>query len=451
MNQSQLFEEFSGRIENISGLKVKISEINHDNAEVLRKHLSFSNPVPFGRNSTSMGLGDRLGIASPGHLASVRGKDIKPVLAQQSIRELELTGRTYQDVLDAASWAVFQEGYQDGFGADGDHLKNKEEIEMALNLGFSMLTLDCTEHINDDIIDLEKEEINQRYYQLAEDKANKIEKEYLNKVFILSSGKELSYNEENLKRITLIYHSMIDFTVSIYNDIIVPHERELDFEVSIDETSTPTSPEAHFFVAKELVRAGVDLNSLAPRFCGDFQKGIDYIGDLERFEREFKVHAEIADKFGYKLSIHSGSDKFSVFPIIGKYTAGRVHVKTAGTNWLEAVKIIAEYDPALYRKVHQFALDKFNKATEYYHVTTDINKIPSLAELTDGQLPKLMENDNARQLLHISYGEILQAKENGEYIFRDSLYQVWSEHEADYKDALKIHIDKHVEKLGFNS
>ena len=72
------------------------------------------NPVAFGRDSFSLGLGDRLGLASPGHLHCLPGTKIRPVLAQQSIRELVLTGRTYEEVLDAASWAVFQEGYHTG-------------------------------------------------------------------------------------------------------------------------------------------------------------------------------------------------------------------------------------------------------------------------------------------------------------------------------------------------
>ena len=74
------------------------------------------------------------------------------------------------------------------------------------------------------------------------------------------------------------------------------------------------------------------------------------------------MHAEIADHFGYKVSVHSGSDKFAVFGIVGKYTKGRYHVKTAGTNWLEAVRVIAEVAPDLYRKMHLFALNNLNEA-----------------------------------------------------------------------------------------
>ena len=279
----------------------------------------------------SMGLGDRLGLASPGHLRLVKNTDVRPVLAQQSIRELDLTKRTYEEVMDAASWAVFQEGYHNGFGADGDHLKTEDEVKMALNLGFTMITLDCSEKINNDVPSMSDDEVEKAYDELNVDYRERLEKDYLNREF--NAGRyKITFDGENLQRLALIYGRALEFTGHIFFDIVKPTARAVDFEVSIDETQTPTTPEAHFFVASELEKMDVQVTSVAPRFCGEFQKGIDYIGDLEQFEKELKVHAEIAEHFGYRLSIHSGSDKFKVFPIIGHYTKGRVHVKTAGTN-----------------------------------------------------------------------------------------------------------------------
>ena len=118
-----------------------------------------------------------------------------------------------------------------------------------------------------------------------------------------------------------------------------------------------------------------------------------------------------AEHFGYKLSIHSGSDKFAVFPIIGRETKGRVHVKTAGTNWLEAVKVIIIADPGLYREMHQFALESLAEAKKYYHIKGDPAKIADLKSLSDEQLKDLMRQDDARQVIHITYGLILQAKD----------------------------------------
>jgi len=195
----------------------------------------------------------------------------------------------------------------------------------------------------------------------------------------------------------------------------------------------------------------VKFATIAPRFCGEFQKGIDYIGDITRFEKEIKVHAAIARHFKYKLSIHSGSDKFSVFPHIGKETRGQFHVKTAGTNWLEAMRVVAAFDPALYREVHAFALGSFEEAKKYYHVTTDLAKIPALTGVKDCCLPSLFENNDLRQVIHITYGLILSHKNaDGSFIFKNRLYNLWREHENEYRAALVKHIGKHLELLGIN-
>ena len=111
---------------------VHMAQLTSQNAKVLRSVVPWTAPQAFGREGISMGLGDRLGLASPGHIKAIRHTRVRPVLAQQSMRELDLTQRTYQDVLDAATWAVFQEGYQAGYGADGDHLKKVEHIQAAL-------------------------------------------------------------------------------------------------------------------------------------------------------------------------------------------------------------------------------------------------------------------------------------------------------------------------------
>jgi hypothetical protein len=448
LNKSKNFELFQGRIEELAGFKAKIGPLSHYNAEILRKVFPFTAPSALGNKKPSIGLGDRLGIATPGHIEAVKESAAMPVFAQQSVRELNLTGRTFKSVLDDVSWAVFQEGYQAGFAADADHLKEKPDIKEALDLGYTMLTLDCTDYINDDLDQMSESEIENAYAEVPDYLREGLENQYLNKTFVLNSGYQLEYNQDNFKEIVLIYYKMLDFAKEIQH-LIKTSARNVDFEISIDETSTPTTPEAHFFVANELKRNNIEVNSLAPRFVGEFQKGIDYIGDLEQFEKEFKVHADIADRFGYKLSIHSGSDKFSVFPIIGRHTQGRVHVKTAGTNWLEAIRVVAENNPSLYRDIHAYALKKFEAAKEYYHVTTDLDKVPELARMSDQELGELLEINEVRQLLHITYGFILQDKKDGRYIFRDKLYKFWDEYDKEYRRALERHIGRHLNKLGF--
>ncbi len=419
---------------------VLLAPLTHENAALLRKLFPFTAPRPILESIRTVGVGDRLGIATPGHLRVFEAYDAVPVLAQQSIRELNLTGRTYADVLDCVTFAVFREDFQKGFGADGDHLKTDEEVEYALSNGYTMITLDCSEQIRNDVTGMTNEQVDAAYASDGD-----LEALYCNKTFAVED-QAVTFGEQEFRRACLIYSAALDHAVHIYETHI--KGKPVDFEISIDETMTPTTPAQHYFVASELIRRGVRFATVAPRFCGEFQKGIDYIGDLKQFEAEMRVHAAIARKFGYKLSIHSGSDKFSVFPIIGRLTQGNFHVKTAGTNWLEAMRVIAMVAPSLYREVHAFALTVFHEATKYYHVTTDLNKIPGLQTLTDAQLPGLFEQNDARQLIHITYGLILNAKDaNGAYRFRDRLYRCWRENDALYYDRLEAHIGRHLAQL----
>ncbi|WP_281888502.1 tagaturonate epimerase family protein [Paenibacillus sp. YYML68] len=427
----------------------KVCPLSHANRLVLNKFFPYTAPQAFGTQIATIGLGDRLGIASPGHIQTVRGHNIRPILAQQSIRELTLTGRTYEEVLDAAAFAVFQEGYKDGYGADGDHLKTDADIKMALDLGFTMLTLDCSEHIDNSIESLSTADQEAKYAELPEAVRSHYEGRYLGQTFD-AAGTRFSFDRASLIKNVLIYAPAIDFMERIYNTYIVNAGRGIDFEISIDETATPTDPESHFLVSYELYARNMTIYSMAPRFCGEFQKGIDYIGDIAQFEKELAVHAAISDHFGYKLSIHSGSDKFSVFPLVGQYTKGRFHLKTAGTNWLEAVRTVAKVNPSLYRRMHQYALDNFHVAAAYYHVTTDLSKIAQLDQVSDENLADAyMNEDNARQLIHITYGILLQAKDdNGQSLFKDEFFRTLSEQEEAFNESLCTHIGKHLQLLG---
>jgi len=412
--------------------------LSHENADVMRKLFPFTSPSRVLGKERSFGLGDRLGIATPGHIKIFEKYDAYPVFAQQSIRELNLTNRRYEDVLDAASFAVFREGFKKEWGADGDHLKTAEDIQYALSLGFTMITLDCSEHIRNDINAANAPALPQ----------NIIDK-YIGKQFDIGEGTVLNFTEEDLRVINGIYGKAVAFAADMYRRFLKSGKYNADFEISIDETSTPTTPLQHYFVARELIDAGVSFATMAPRFCGEFQKGVDYSGDLEQFNKEIKVHAIIARHFKYKLSIHSGSDKFSVFPAIGKETRHIFHVKTAGTNWLEAMRVVAQADPGLYREIHKYALSVFSEAKKYYHVTTDLGKIPDVDSLANGDLPKLFENNDSRQLIHITYGLILSRKNPGSetFTFRDKLYDLWQKHEELYNQLLFRHIGKHLDLL----
>lgn len=448
-NESELNIEFTGYECSLPNGKAKICDLSNENCDLIRKLFLFTNPSNHHGTDITIGLGDRLGLASAGHIRLFKGKNVFPVLAQQSIRELNLTGRTYKDVLAAASWAVFQEGYTNGFGADGDHLKTPEEVKMAIDCGFTMITLDCSEHINNNIIGLTIPEVENLYSTLKSEHIKGLESKYLGKEFVLENGHIIKFTSEEFKKTVLIYFQAINYTIKIYDEVIKDCGRSIDFEMSIDETLTSTTPESHYFVATELIDAGVKITSLAPRFCGEFQKGIDYIGDKNIFIKEFRVHSEIAKKLNYKISIHSGSDKFSVFPIVGEITNGKYHLKTAGTNWLEAVRVIAVKSPTLYRKMHAFATTNLHEAKKYYHIGAKLENIPDIEKLKDKELPGLMDLNDSRQVLHITYGLILLAKNaDGVSTFRDEIYSLLNKYEIDYYNVLEKHIGKHLSMLG---
>lgn len=412
---------FEGRTENG---KV-IAPANNENSVVLRSVLPFTAPAKVLTRDRSFGFGDRLGLAGNGHILSLGKSDVAPVLAQQSMRELNLTRRAYTDVLSAATYAVFRNGYTKGYGADGDHLKTAEDIKAALDLGFTMITLDASEHIHSEPGTKQDPELEARY---------------LGRAFENGEG-YLTYTPEELGRIAYVYGEAIDFAADIWHRFFLG-KNTADFEMSIDETSEPTDPKAHFFCACELMRRGVLPATVAPRFCGDFQKGIDYIGDRAQFERELVAHAAIARRFGYKLSIHSGSDKFSVFPAIGRHL-DRWHVKTAGTSWLEAMAVVAENDPALFRRCWALALKAFPQALAYYHITSDPTNLAPIETLTDAELPALFADPTARQLIHITYGQLLNSPE-----LRPGLFGLWNEKPEAYAARLVSHMGQHLSLLG---
>lgn len=436
-----LSKKFKGDHKETTTLNYVIADTSTENLDVIRSIFPYTKPMPVLRKQRSFGLGDRLGLAGEGHLNAFEKYDAYPILAQQSMRELSLTNRTYQDVLDAASLAVFKQNFTRGFGADGDHLKTAKDIKYALDTGFTMITLDTSDYIRNDVNQMSEADI------LKEVELSDYEKEtYLNQTFEVGNYK-LTFDELGLKKSVLIYRTSIEYTTEIYNEFF-KNNPNVDLELSIDETATPTELIQHFYIANELKKNGVKLTTIAPRFHGEFQKGIDYIGDIKLFETELKVHVAIAEAFGYKLSIHSGSDKFSIFEIIGRETKGHFHVKTAGTNWLEAVHVVAIKAPKLYREIHQFALDTFPEAKKLYHVTTNLNNIPNLNDLEDEALESLFSNNDSRQLIHITYGYILTAKDkNGNFRFKDQLAKVWDDNSAAYAKRLENHIGKHLELL----
>ena len=407
-------------------------ELSRENAAILRKEFPFCAPQKvLSAHACTIGTGDRLGRATPGHLQVFARYNAVPVLAQQSLRELGLTGRSYRSVIDDVTFFVFRENYTGGYGADGDHLKKQEDILAALEDGCSMITLDLSDHIH---------KLKGKTVPPAPDH---LKEKYLNRQFVLKNGSVLTFDEASLDSIAAIYTEAMDFTARIFETCFSGENRDADLEISIDETEVSTTPLQHFFVAEELRSRNVKFATIAPRFTVEFQKGIDYVGDLSVFRKELKLHQEIADTFGYKLSVHSGSDKYSVFPAIGEITGGHFHLKTSGTSWLEAMRVAAMENPSLYRSIHKYALTVFEQAKAYYHVTADPEAIPDVSTLRDEELPLLFDMKDSRQLIHITYGFILNHP-----VFGPALDRLLTKEHAWYEARLRELLTRHMEKLG---
>jgi len=361
--------------------------------------------------------------------------------------------------MDDVSWAVFQEGYKGGFAADADHLKNQKDIENAFEAGFTMYTIDPSEHVDDKANEYEMKTLEDKFTKLPwgrmKCEENEFLKTYLGKTFRLSDKDhtlELEFSKEELLRITAKYSLAIFHANALKKSLETVFEgKPFDLEVSFDETETPTSPLEHFFIASELKRLDIHIQSLAIHFAGRFEKAIDYVGDLEEFERTLKDHVLIARSCGpYKLSIHSGSDKFSIYPIISELAGDLFHLKTAGTTYLEGLRIVARHDPSLFREIVNYSLSCFERDRMTYHISTEISIIPNIREVKDEDLERtFLEENSGRQLLHVTFGSILTARGNdGNWLFRDGIKEILVDHEEDYQQAVAAHFERHLRALG---
>jgi tagaturonate epimerase len=167
-------------------------------------------------------------------------------------------------------------------------------------------------------------------------------------------------------------------------------------------------------------------------------------GDLDGAPIQFAVHCAIArGRGGYKISVHSGSDKFRVYPAVGKLTGMRLHLKTAGTSWLQAVRVIARTDAPLFRRMLTRAIAFFPEAAKLYHVSTNLSKIPGADTMSDGELESYLDSRDSRQLLHICYGGLLEDPS-----IRKDLFSTLDTHEELHYAAVQEHMERHMTLLG---
>jgi len=379
--------------------------------------------------SASFGFGDRLGLATPGHIAAVKGTKFAPIFAQQSVRENTRTGRTLQQVMDDAQRAVDAANWDAPWGADADHLKSVEELQPFVEAGYTFFTVDPGEHVDNDVDTDSVDVLKQKVATFNWDE--------LSALYLSGNDEQVwgRFDAEALMRATVKYGRAIQHVITMFKRLSDLKEK-FDFEMSVDETDAPTTPLEHYFIANELTRTGVKFSSLAPRFIGSFEKGVDYIGDLGALDVELSKHAAVTAYFGtYKLSLHSGSDKLSVYPLLAKHWGERIHVKTAGTSYLEALRVLAKHEPDLFSKIYALGRERYDEDRKTYHVSAKLSKLPQTDDLSS-----LLEDFHAREVLHVTFGSALAR-------YGVELKTALVNHDNEYFDGLKAHFDKHLNLL----
>ncbi|HCK41567.1 MAG TPA: hypothetical protein DHW22_08030 [Planctomycetaceae bacterium] len=407
----------------------------------------------------SFGFGDRIGVATPGHIASMRraGQGIAPIYAQQSIREMARTNRTPEQVMGDAVGAMDAAGCYETHGADADHLKTPEDVDRTASAGFTFFTIDPSGHVDQQADDYEEATIREKFAALRD--IVPWTESYVGKEIKLATGTKVLFDELAVMRAAIKYGAAISEALQLANyikEVQTGAGRGYEIELSVDETDQPTTLAEHYIIAEQCLQNDMKLVSLAPRFIGDFEKGVDFIGDLAALEKSLHDHAAIADQLGpYKISLHSGSDKVSMYTILAQATKGRFHVKTAGTSYLEALRVVAIHEPALFREICQFSRQRYDTDRATYHVHATLENVPSPDDLAnDTKLVQLyLENwenvppgkgftEAGRQILHCTFGSVLTDEKYGA-IVRDCLRQNLST----YTEVLAVHFSKHLDAL----
>lgn len=377
----------------------------------------------------TIGVGDRFAHQAAAQLQACvklaeQGIEVIPVW-NKSNREHSFIGSEPQSVYDAAKAAVDALGWERGWHVDADHI-NMDTVDNYLS---------CSDFFTIDVADF----IGQTPEGDAVAGFVKKHPELLGSVSIEGIDAPFDISREYVEEVAGKYLRAVAEAGTIYRHIEA-NKDDFIAEVSMDETDAPQTPPELLIILAALADEGVQLQTIAPKFTGRFNKGVDYVGDLPQFEKEFNddlaVIAHAIAKYGLpanlKLSVHSGSDKFSIYPIIGdaiRRTDAGVHVKTAGTTWLEELIGLAEAGGdglGLAKEIYANALENVDAMCEPYASVIDIDsaKLPTADEVAGwngdqyaNALRHVQEhpefNQHFRQLLHIAFK--LAAKEGARY------------------------------------
>ena len=369
----------------------------------------------------SFGIGDRFGHQGKAQLSALlkakeAGIDIIPVW-NKSNREHGIVGTAPVNVRQEADESVSSLGWTGEYYVDADHI-NLSNVDPYVEHS-DFFTIDVADYIS------EPADPNTKDLFIEDNK------KYMGDLHIPGISKTYRITEELLSGIADKYLYATQKASEIYQHITIKKgEGTFIPEVSMDEVEEPQSPVELFFILGALAREKLPLQTIAPKFTGRFNKGVDYEGELSQFEQEFEEDLLVIDfaikEFGLpenlKLSVHSGSDKFSIYPVIGrlikKYDKG-IHVKTAGTTWLEEIIGLAAAEGealVLAKKIYRTAFDKQEALCAPYAAVIDIHPgelpSPDTVDTWDGSkfadtlrhIPGHPEyNPNFRQLIHVGY------------------------------------------------
>ena len=369
----------------------------------------------------SVGVGDRFGREGLAQLrafqsAEERGTVIVPVW-NKSFREHSLIGTGPDDVRAEADSAVRAAGWKHAYHVDADHIGMKTVDGFIASSDF--FTLDVADFIGKPPPDGQVEAF---VREMAP---------FRGALRIPGVATSFDVTNETLERIGRQYLYAVSEAGRTYRHIAAAKgEDNFITEVSVDEATEAQLPFELFFVLGALAREGVRVQSIAPKFSGKFLKGIDYVGDVAGFEREFSadvsVIAHAASVFGLpaslKVSVHTGSDKFSLYPairkVISKQRAG-LHLKTAGTTWLEEVIGIAlsgDSGLKVVKQIYAQALDRFDELCKPYATVVEIDRarLPAAQDVdgwTSEEFVQRVRHDrtcpafslDVRQLMHVSF------------------------------------------------
>src|SRR5262249_16539621 len=259
----QLLAHFHGEQHDFGdGYTLKLCPTDLDNGRRLRATLPWLRPSPIGL-TTSAGFGDRLGVAAPGHVRALQrvlreapGSTIAPIFAQQSIREIERTGRSPEDVLNDATWGTFQAGWRGGVGADADHLKTPDDIDACAAAAFTFYTIDPGAYVDSEVDTAAPEAVRRKVtglpWQELESSEADLERRYAEQRMTLEDH-EIVLDRPATLRAAAKYGRAIAHVMMMYRHLAskgIPFE----LEVSVDETETPTTHGEHVYIAGELKR-----------------------------------------------------------------------------------------------------------------------------------------------------------------------------------------------------